>query len=157
MAISTILLSSKGNAVRKSEPVPGEAPGIQTGATVTPGMLIEFDANYDAQPQQSSAVPVPFRVAVEQEISGMTIDDDYTPSGDFQGLEYASVPPGDEVGAWLLDGESVTVDDKLVSNGDGTLRQLDTAGGDPESAAIAVAKEAASPSGSNARIRVEVI
>ena len=163
MAYEKVLISSKGNAIRKSEVVPGQPAGIQTGAEIEPGMLIEFDSSYDAQPQQSAAEIVPFRVAVAQEISGMTTDDSYTPDGDFQGLEYASVPSGDSVVAQLYDGsdetdaDSVSVGDKLVSNGDGTLRKLDTAGGDSDSASIAVALESADASDGQQAIRVEVL
>jgi hypothetical protein len=155
MSIERILLSSKGNAIRKSEVVPGETPTVN--ATIRPGELIEFDASYNASPQSTDAEDVPARrFAVPNVSVGMSIDDDYTTSGDFQGLEYAVCPPGEAVYAWLLDGESVDVGDKLVPNGDGTLRAF-VDGTDPEASIVAQAMESAAPSGSDARLRVEVL
>jgi hypothetical protein len=155
MAISTILLSSKGNAIRKSEVVPGEVPTVNSD--IRPGELIEFDTSYNADPQSTDAEDVPqVRFAVERESVGMSIDDTYTSSGDFQGLEYAVCPRGEAVAAWLLDGEDVDVGDKLVPNGDGTLRAF-VDGTDPEASIVAQAMEAKAPSGSDTRIRVEVL
>lgn len=154
-SIERILLSSKGNAIRKSEVVPGTTPTVN--ADIRPGEFIEFDTSYNASPQSTDAEEEPAaRIAVPNVNVGMSIADNYSASGDFQGLEYAVCPPGDAVYAWIADGESVDVGDKLVLNGDGTLRSY-VSGTDPENSVIAEAMESAAPTGSDARARVEVV
>lgn len=87
-------------------------------------------------------------------IEGKDLSDDYA---DDDLVSYTLCLPGDEVYAWLLDGENVDEGDHLISNGDGTLIKTT---GTPKQI-IAVAREAKDLSAvgntTNARIKVRVM
>ena len=130
---------------------------------ISPGELVEVQGQVDTgvddarevASQTGEAVPVPFRLALEYSHTGRGIDDDYSADDH---MEFRHFKPGEEGYAWLADGENVTEDDLLVSNGDGTFRAA-AGDGSEDAAAIAVPTEAVDNSGGDeaVRIRVEAI
>ena len=119
--------------------------GVAQGE-IEPGMLVEVtggvdtgvDTTRELQAQSGDAVPVAFRLAMEYSHTGRGIDDTYEED---EHVEYRHFKAGEEGLAWLADGEEVTEDDLLVSNGDGTFRAAEGDGSE-DAAAIAVATEA---------------
>jgi hypothetical protein len=131
-------------------------------AAITPGELLEVQGTEDTgadmarqlAPQSSAAVPVATRVALEYGHTGRGTDSDYETDDH---VEYHHFKKGEEAYMWLADGENVTVDDLLVSDGTGALRAA-AGDGTEDAAAVFVATEAVdNTSGSPARIRAEVI
>jgi len=127
-------------------------------AAITPGMLVEYDANGDVQPHSNAAnqdgtrplfADLPFDPFKEK-------SDDYA-AGERVSLGY--VEPGVETDALLAAGENVDPTTPLVSAGDGTLRALDTAGGDDPDAVIAYPTESVDNGGGAEAVRcgVEVV
>lgn len=99
--------------------------GKASGA-ITPGHLIEkTSAAIDTvQIHSSAGGAAPERAfAHEDDLQGNDIDDAYS-TGNI--VLYGIYRPGDEVNAILANGENVTKGDNLESNGDGTLRAVDT-------------------------------
>lgn len=118
--------------------------------TITPGHLVAQDSsgNYVVHPAADG--PAEKLFALEDALQGKTISDDYS-SGDRVFMVVAA--PGDIVYAWLSGGESVTPNEYLASNGDGTLKVSTT---NP----IAVALESVDASDSNdvnERVRVRIL
>lgn len=107
MAVKTITI--KGTGVQKE----ATASGI-----TTPGHLVQRDSAGKVKPHASAGQPVAAMFAIEDELQGNTIDDNYAVGALVQ---YKMFLPGDEVWAFLKDGESVAIGDKLQSGGDGTL------------------------------------
>jgi hypothetical protein len=109
-----------------------------------PGHLLEVDTSGDVQKHSSGGGVAAKMFAVEDELQGKGIDDQYS-SGD--PLKVWLPTPGDEVYAILADGENVSIGTKLVSNGDGTLKAYgsETA----PNAVVAEATEAVDLSGSS--------
>jgi len=130
---------------------------IDAAGTITPGMLVELDSNGDVQAHSTSGgVALPM-FALEDELQGNEIDDDYSADDKVQvWIPYR----GDQVYALLAQGEDVAIGTFLVSNGDGTLKEYT---GDEESdeefpqSIIAQALEAVDASGANTRIEVRVM
>lgn len=118
------------------------------GATITPGMLVERNANAEVIPHASDGASAQPAFAVEYDMTGRGIDDNYA-SGDQ--VIYKVAYEGSEINALIADGESIAYDDPLTSNGDGSLREAGA--GDH---VVALARAAATPSGSTARCIVEV-
>ena len=91
---------------------------IAAGA-ITPGHLVEETSAGKAVVHNSAgenAIPM---FAIEDELQGNTITDDYA-SGD--PVQVWIPTRGDQVYALLANGESVAIGDFLESNGDGTLK-----------------------------------
>ena len=109
MAPRTIVL--RGDPLRKERTANG---------TITPGMLIELVATTGKvvvhDTAGGDAAPM---FAVEDDLQGNEIGDDYSAG---QRAQYVTARPGDEVYAWLADGESAAIGSFLESKGDGTLR-----------------------------------
>jgi len=127
-------------------------------AAITPGHLVEYDANGDVQPHATAADPngarplfadLPFD-------PGKDKSDDYA-AGERVVLGY--VRPGVETDALLAAGETVDPTTPLVSAGDGTLRALDTAGGDDPDAVLAYPTESVDNGGGAEAVRcgIEVV
>ena len=112
MAYRTILLKSG----REGEPLPKEDKAI---AAITPGHLIERNAS-GVQKHSTGGGSASPRFAIEDSLQGQEISDAYTTGARVQSV---MADRGDEVYAWLAQGESVVPGDKLESNGDGTLRK----------------------------------
>jgi hypothetical protein len=98
-------------------------------AAIVPGMLIELTSADKVQKHataEGDAVPM---FALEDELQGGEIVDEYDADDPVQcWFPYR----GDKVYAMLADGESVSIGDKLASNGDGTLRKHDISSGGAE-------------------------
>lgn len=120
--------------------------GIATGV-VTPGNLIELTGETagvatEAQVQNHSTaaeVGAAVAVAVEYSMTGRDITDDYQVDDN---LHYFYGLPGERFYVAHNTAEDLAYNDPLVSAGDGTLRALDTAGGDVAAATIFRAREA---------------
>jgi hypothetical protein len=139
----TIML--KGDFIRKE----GEA-----SAAITPGHLVEFGGSNDLQVHSSAAGVARKAFALENDLIGLGIDDDYA-SGDT--VQYGVFSAGAEIYAWLDGGENASLGDALVSAGDGSLAVMAS---NEEFAVVAYALEAADNSGESAggaqmRIQVE--
>lgn len=123
------------------------------GAALTPGYLVEETAN-GVQPHSTAAGQNAEPMFVrEHSETGMGIDDDI-PAG--SNAKYIMPTEGSRVRARVAAGETVAKGDELVSNGDGTLRVLDTAGGDDPGAVVATAYEAGGLAGEVDLVQVRV-
>lgn len=137
--------------------------GIAAG-TVTPGDAVEVSgesSGVDPDPQiqrQSTAAAAEDQLlfAVEYAKTGRNIDQDYSSGDD---LEYFPALNGEYYYAFHNTAEDIAYGDSLVLSGDGTLRALDTAGGDSAAATVAEAREAVTNSGgpTKTRMKIEVI
>lgn len=148
---NTVLL--KGRGVRKEAVAAG---------TITPGDLLNINSSGLLIRHASAARRAPALFAVENDLVGKTIDDNYV-ANDYVQAEYLRT--GDEVYALVAASASaIVIGDYLESDGAGGLRkitdftdaELDTIGG----GAIAMALQAVDNSGnasSRARIKVVII
>jgi hypothetical protein len=129
------------------EPIQNEDD--KAAAVITPGMLVDHDANGDLVPHASSAGVAQRWFALEREEMGKDIDATYA-IGDT--VKVGSFAPGTRVLALIASGENVAQDDDLNSAGDGTLAVSATN-------RVAVALEAVNNTAGPgmARIRVEVV
>lgn len=156
MANNTITLKVRSQVLRKE---------YQAGGTITPGMLVVIDSDNLADPHGTAAGNHRRAFAVEDDLQGNDIDDDYTVDNMVQVNHFA---PGEEVYAWLQ-GEStaVVIGSALQSAGDGTLvlhvaPDLEVSGAAPDLALnqiVGFALEAVDVSDSgtaNGRIEIEV-
>jgi len=123
MAPKTIIV--KGNPIR------GEKVA---NAAITPGHLCEFISTDKIQKQAGNALNFLRMFALENSLIGNEIGTDYAAA---QQVQYGIFNGGDEVYAWLSDGENVVIGDELeAGTTDGEL--IKRSSGTP----IAVAKEA---------------
>lgn len=132
------------------------------GEAITPGMLISVASDGDVDKHASAGGICEKMFALEDELQGRTIDTDYD-SGD--PVQCWNATPGEEVFAWLANGEDASIGDVLVSNGDGQLKVYTAAASAEvvvEEFPIAVALEAVDMSGSSGvdgtgRIKVRIL
>lgn len=111
MASNTIMIRGAENA-RRLERV--------AAAAITPGQLLEL-TSADKVQRHSTGGGRHFRlVAVEDELQGKEISEDYAADARVQ---FNVVQPGDEINALIADGEDIAIGDQLESNGDGDLRE----------------------------------
>ena len=134
----------------KGEPVRGEKVA---NAAITPGHLCEFISTDKIQKQAGSGLNFLRMFALENSLIGDEIGTAYAAA---QQVQYGIFRGGDEVYAFLSDGENVVIGDELEAGGtDGEL--IKRSSGTP----IAVAKEAvdlsASANTSNGRIIAIII
>jgi hypothetical protein len=134
MAAKTIIL--KGEGVRRE---------ALCSAIVKPGYLVEIESTGKVKPHATAAGVAAAMFAVEDDLQGNGIDTDYA-SGKL--VQYNVMRPGDEVWALIKDGEAIAIGDKLVSGGDGTLKELGTEA--QQDAFLAIALEAKDMSDSSA-------
>lgn len=140
---SIIVKSREGGPLRKE--------GV-TDEAVSPGHLIEKGGGQDVQKHSSANGNALPRFALENDLVGDDIDDDYA-SGET--VQYAVFTTGEEVQAWLAYGENVSEGAALTSAGDGTLHAA--AGSDPDRIVGYAAEDKNNTSGGSAvRIIVEV-
>jgi hypothetical protein len=89
-------------------------------SAITPGMLVEIDSSGDVQAHstaEGNALPM---FALEDELQGNDIDDNYAADDKVQ----CWIPQrGEEVYAIVADGYDIDIGDWLASNGDGYLRE----------------------------------
>lgn len=117
--------------------------------TITPGMLVER-ASGGVQAHSTAGGPANTQFANEYALTGRTIDDDY--STDDQVI-FNSYGPGAGIYALLATANDITEGDFLASNGDGALKAVAA----DEVAVAQALEDLNNTSGSNSRIRVEVI
>jgi|SRR6056297_501741 len=93
---------------------------LVAASAITPGMLVEEDSNGKVQAHQNSGQNILQMFALEDELQGNGIDDDYSADDPVQvWIPYR----GDQVYTILADGENVSIGDFLESNGDGYLKK----------------------------------
>ena len=124
------------------------------GGAITPGMLVTLASDGDVDKNGAAGVACEKMFALEDELQGKTIDDAYATGAPVQCW---TAVPGEEVLAWLKDGEDVAVGDVLTSAGAGKLKAKGIT-----DIAIAVALEAVDMSGSagadpSGRIAVRIL
>lgn len=146
MAHKTIVL--KGDPLQKERKAAG---------AITPGHLIELDTNGELIVHATDGAIAANMFAIEDSLQGQEIGDAYA---DDDRVQYIVGRAGDEVLAWLADGETAVIGSFLVSAGDGTLRVMSGDSG-TEEAVVAQAIEAKDLSASSvtaaARIEVEIM
>jgi hypothetical protein len=119
------------------------------GGTITPGMLVELSAADTVQAHSTAAGAAEKLFALEYSPEGKEIDTDYTTSLTHPCIVLAA-QPGDEIYAWLADGETATVGSFLESDGNGKLQVYAAASADTATSNIvAVATEAVDMSDSS--------
>lgn len=153
-----------------------EFDDLPAAEEIRPGMLLER-ANGEVRPHSNDGGPAAPMFAVERRERGQLADDDGSifPQELSTGVNNSLYPPGDTVvfagfdklhrvwallapGAVVEGDEESDTPDVLVSNGDGTFRPTDTAGGETDENAIVRALESVDNSGGTepTRVRVEV-
>ena len=142
----TIIL--KGHGIRKER---------MAVAAITPGHLVEITSADKVQVHATAGGLAQKGFAVEDDLQGNPISTAYVAG---YAVQYNIMKPGEEVNALIANGEDIAIGDKLVSAGDGTLKELTSESTDESVVAIAV--EACDMSGSSAadpsgRCAVEVI
>jgi len=131
-------------------------------AAITPGHLVELMSTGKLRAHATAGGSAERAFAVEDDLKGNDIADDYAASNIAQ---YNIYKPGDVVYALLANGETAAIGSKLESNGDGTLRVVDadtSAGTIFVGSIVGVAMAAVDMSGSSAadpdgRIKVRII
>lgn len=92
-------------------------------ATITPGMLIELMSTEKVRVHATAGGNVIPMFALEDELQGDGIDDNYTANDQVQ----VWIPTrGDQVNAIVHDGETIVIGDFLESAGNGKLRKHGT-------------------------------
>ena len=132
------------------------------GEAITPGMLLELASDGDVDIQDTAGGVCSKMFALEDELQGRTIDTDYDADDPVQCWV---ATPGEEVLAWLADGEDVAIGELLVADGTGKLKAHTVAASAAvvtEEYVIAIALEAVDMSGSSGadpsgRIEVRII
>ena len=90
-------------------------------AAITPGHMVELTSAGKVQKQSTSGKFAENAFALEDELQGNEIGDAYA-SGAL--VQYGIFRSGDEVYAWLKDGETVVIGDQLMPDGAGQLVKL---------------------------------
>jgi hypothetical protein len=105
-------------------PTPVMEEYTATAVAITPGHLLELTSAGLVQKHHTAGGAVlPAMFAVEDELQGGGIDNDFSVSAKLQ----CWIPTrGDQVYAFLKDGENAIIGEALVSAGDGTLKCLAT-------------------------------
>ena len=117
-------------------------------AAVDPGKLLELDSAGKVKHHATAGGRAERAFAVEDDVQGNDKSDQYA-SGAL--VQYEIVGPGTIVNARIYNGENIAIGDKLVSQGDGTLKEHDaySSATTVEEDVIAVAVEACDMSGSS--------
>jgi len=119
-------------------------------AAITPGHLVELTSADKVQKHGTAGGSAEKAFAVEDDLQGNDINDDYAVNAFVQ---YNIMRSGDRVYALLANGETAVIGSKLESNGDGTLRVVDadvSAGDIGVGSIVGVAMEAVDMSDSSA-------
>jgi len=132
----------KGDGVQKER---------KANAAITPGDLVEIMSTGNLRRHATIGQAAQRAFAVEQDLIGRGIDDDYAAN---ESARYKVFPPGAEVYAWLVTGESCSIGDVLESAGNGKLQ----VGSTPiEGSNVGIALEAITGGGSPKRIKIEIL
>lgn len=139
------------------------------GVAFTPGHLVElYNASGTAKYRKHStagekcerivALETPYAGATSTSVEARTIDTAYTAG---ERAQLGVMEPGAVAYVYIKSGENIAIGDKLVSNGDGTLREKDAEGSAADlEHTLAIAEEALdlSASGSsNTRLAVRFV
>lgn len=135
---------------------------VAVGA-ITPGMILEIDSAGEVQAHSTAGGNVMPYVALEDELQGNGISDDYAADDQVQVLV---AQRGDEINAILTTSQTIAVGDLLESAGDGTLQKhtpidiTDVYGTTPDKvycrAVVGEATEAVTTTSATARIVVRI-
>jgi len=129
-------------------------------AAITPGHLVELMSTDKVRVHATAGGVAQSAFAVEDELQGKLISDDYAADAVCQ---FNVMRKGDVVNALIANGEDIDIGDKLVSAGDGTLKEMnaDSSACITEEYVVAIAVEACDMSDSSAvddpRCHVEII
>lgn len=144
MAPKTIILKTSDGGIIRKERV--------AAAAITPGDLIELTSADEVQRHSGAAGAAARAFAIENDLVGDGIDDDYD---DGDTVQYGLFRSGEEVYALLAYGQNVAIGAKLASASAGKL-QAHT--GDATASLVAIALEAVNANTDGAeRIKVEVV
>lgn len=134
---------------------------LNAGTAIIPGMLIAIASDGDVDPNSSAGGVCEKMFALEDELQGRTIDIAYAIADPVQCWNAVT---GEEVFAWLANGEDVAIGDILTSDGAGALKAItaDASAVVVEDYPIAIALEAVDMSGSSGvdptgRIKVRIL
>ena len=129
-------------------------------AAITPGHLVELMSTDKVRVHATAGGVAQSAFAVEDELQGRDIDTAYAADAKVQ---FNVFRKGDVVNALISNGEDIDIGDKLVSAGDGTLKEAtaDSSAVETEEYVVAIAVEACDMSDSSAaddpRCNVEII
>lgn len=130
---------------------------IVAAGTITPGMLVELDNTGEVKAHSDEDGNVLPMFALEDELQGKTIDDDYVATNPVQvWIPYR----GDKVNAILATGENVTIGTFLTSDGTGKLHAapaLASTGNVAPLQIVGVATEAVNAASADARIIIRIV
>jgi len=128
---------------------------------ITPGHLLEIDSAGKVVVHNSAGGNVTPLIALEDELQGRTIDDNFAA---LEPVQVWGAQRGEVAYMLLANGESVAIGDYLESAGDGTLQAHtgDTAGAIFGNQLVGIALEAVDMSGSSGvdpsgRIKVRIV
>jgi len=124
--------------------------------TITPGMLVELDTIGKVKAHSDEDGNVLPMFALEDELQGKTIDDNYVATDPVQvWIPYR----GDQVNAILAAGENVSIGTFLTSDGAGKLHAAPalTSTGDAPLRIVGVATEAVNAASADARIIIRIV
>jgi len=143
---NTIIL--KGHGIRKER---------IANATITPGHLVEVISTGKLQPHGTAGGNAQKAFAVEDDLQGKTITNDYAAN---DRVQYNVMERGSEVYAVLATNQTIDIGDPLESAGDGTLQKhvpANSAGVvEAVNSIVGYALEAVTTTSSTARIKIEV-
>jgi len=110
-------MSTRRTIVLKGDPLQKEAVASEA---ITPGHLVDINSSGELKKHDTAGGNVIAAFAIEDALQGNEVGDDY--SADNQ-AQYVLPRKGDEIQAWLQNGQDVDIGDPLESAGDGTLRK----------------------------------
>lgn len=144
----TIIVNAVG-PIRYKEGIAGGA--IKPGHLITESVAADGSNPPTVVVHATQGVAAVLQIAIENSLQGYGIDTDYDSTTNK--IVRSFVPkPGDVFQGWLKDGEVASYGSRLVSKGDGTFEVAAST-----EVAMAVAREASSPSGSNSMIYMEAL
>ena len=160
---NTVILRGMDELEYKNDPADGD---------IRPGMLVERTANGVAPHGTAAGTAAPFfavewrkvgmladEVGFPEELTSSTAINSVIESGNL--VKFAGFDKGHQVWGLVPDGVNVPAYTPLVSNGDGTLRPINTGGatGEDDGSAVVQSIEAVdnTAGGEPARVRMEII
>lgn len=148
MTTANVVFSGPADRVK---PIYSEKP-VATGETILPGHLVLDNGSGEWKNHDAAGTGGAYRIADINIIEQKSVTDALTVGQD-SGAFWPQ--PGETYNIVVADGEVVSVDSPLTSNADGTCKVATTTGATPD-VVLFYAEEAASPSGSTARVRARV-
>ena len=137
--------------VNRNDPLMAEKQ-VATGQTILPGYLVLDNGSGEWKNHDAAGAAGDYAIANMNIFEQKSVTDALTEG---QNSEAFLPEVGHEFNIVVADGEVVTVGAALTSNADGTCKVATTTGATPD-VVLFYAQEAASPSGSTARVRARV-